>query len=92
MQDIPLNPGDPAYDEIIEVGEGLDRLGDKPVLICWGEADFVFDLTFLAEWERRFPNAEVVRYPGAGHYVLEDEGADIIPRIVRFAASEGDRG
>ena len=84
VQDIPLNPGDPAYNAIIEVGEGLDRLQDKPILICWGEKDFVFDLTFLAEWQQRFPGAEVVRYPSGGHYVLEDEGADIIPRIQRF--------
>ncbi len=84
VQDIPLGPDDPAYSVINAVADGLAALSEKPMLICWGEGDFVFDEAFLAEWERRFPAAEVVRYPKAGHYVLEDAGADIIPRVQRF--------
>ena len=84
VQDIPLGPDDPAFAVINQVAEGLAQLREKPMLICWGEKDFVFDAAFLAEWERRFPDAQVVRYPKAGHYVLEDAGEDIIPRIKAF--------
>ena len=49
------------------------------MLICWGEKDFVFDSTSSPSGERRFPAAEVHRFPDAGHYVLEDAGADHCP-------------
>jgi haloalkane dehalogenase len=53
-------------------------------MLGWGEKDFVFDLDFLAEWERRYPNAEVHRFPDAGHYVLEDAKDELIPLIEEF--------
>lgn len=84
VQDIPLKPGDRAYATVREVQDGLDRFRDVPKLICWGERDFVFDGAFLAEWERRFPDAEVHRFADAGHFVLEDAGAAIIPLVRDF--------
>ena len=45
--------------------------------------DFVFDADFLAEWERRFPDAEVHRFADAGHYVLED-AEETVPLIRGF--------
>jgi haloalkane dehalogenase len=84
VQDIPLHPGDPSYDVLREVEDGLHRFRGVPMLICWGEKDFVFDRHFLDEWRRRFPEAEVHRFPDAGHYVLEDAGAEIVPLVRRF--------
>ena len=52
--------------------------------IFWGEQDFVFDPHFLAEWQRRFPNAELHSYPDAGHYILEDLKDEIVPLICEF--------
>jgi len=54
------------------------------MLICWGRHDFVFDLSYLAEWQRRFPDAEVHIFSDAGHYVLEDEPDKIIVLIKKF--------
>jgi len=54
--------------------------------IFWGERDFVFDRTFLAEWEERFPDAEMHSYPDAGHYILEDMKDEVIPLIAQFLA------
>jgi haloalkane dehalogenase len=81
VKDIPLKTGDPAYSIVSEVEDNLDRFSDRPMLICWGEKDFVFDKHFLAEWKRRFPKAEVHSFPNAGHYVLEDAGDEIIPLV-----------
>ena len=53
-----------------------------PMLICWGGRDFVFDDRVLAEWQRRFPAAEVHTFPDAGHYVLEDAGEEVL-RLLR---------
>ncbi len=84
VQDIPLAPGDRSYELVREVDEGLHRFRRVPMLLCWGERDFVFDLDFLAEWQRRFPDAEVHRFPDAGHYVLEDAAAEIVPLVRDF--------
>ncbi|CAH2031286.1 alpha/beta fold hydrolase [Trichlorobacter ammonificans] len=84
VQDIPLQPGDRNYDLICDVSDGIGQFDTLPMLICWGEKDFVFDRHFLAEWQRRFPAAELHRYPDAGHYILEDMQKEIIPIVLNF--------
>jgi len=84
VQDIPVRAGDPGYDLVSEVQDGLQRFRDVPMLICWGEKDFVFDRHFLEEWRRRFPSAEVHAFADAGHFVLEDAGEEIIPLVRDF--------
>jgi haloalkane dehalogenase len=84
VQDIPLEPGDPGYDLVLSVQEGLHRFAEVPMLLCWGARDFVFDDDFLTEWRRRFPTAEVHRFADAGHLVLEDAGDRIVPIVRDF--------
>jgi cis-3-alkyl-4-acyloxetan-2-one decarboxylase len=84
VQDIPLAPGDRNFALVSEVAAGLEQFRELPISIFWGELDFVFDPTFLAEWVRRFPKAEVHRYPEGGHYILEDYKADVVPLIENF--------
>jgi pimeloyl-ACP methyl ester carboxylesterase len=59
VQDIPLRPTDRSYAVVSQVEAGLEKLKNVSLLICWGLRDFVFDRHFLAEWVRRFPQAEV---------------------------------
>jgi haloalkane dehalogenase len=87
VQDIPLRPGDRCHKVVSEVQERLDLFADTPMLIGWGMKDFVFDHHFLAEWVRRFPRAEVHRFPEAGHYVLEDEADRLVPFVSAFLAA-----
>ncbi len=84
VQDIPLKPGDRGYDIVSDTAARLDVFRDRPVLICWGDKDFVFDHHFLAEWQRIYPDAEVHRFPDCGHYILEDAAEEIIPLIRTF--------
>ena len=86
VQDIPLAPGDRAWDMVVATEEGLSKLANKPMLLAFGLRDFVFDSHFLAEWQRRFDQAEVHAYEDASHYVLEDKGDVLIPRIKDFLA------
>ena len=86
VQDIPLSPSDRAYDLVSSVATGIGQFRNLPMLICWGELDFVFDKNFLAEWQERFPAAEVHSYPDCGHYILEDAKEEIIPLISAFLA------
>lgn len=86
VQDIPLRPGDPGFEIIAEVGDALEQFDDRPVLICWGDRDFVFDHHFLAVWQRKLPHAEVHRFADCGHYVLEDASDEIVALVGDFLA------
>ena len=84
VQDIPLGTGDPGYDLVSDTASRLKELSDRPVLVCWGDKDFVFDHHFLKEWLRVYPDAEVHRFADCGHYILEDASEEIIPLIRKF--------
>jgi len=87
VQDIPLRPGDRGFDIVSDTTAQLDVFRDRPVLVCWGAKDFVFDDHFLAQWQRILPNADVHRFADCGHWVLEDASEDVIPLIQNFLAS-----
>ena len=84
VQDIPLRPGNPGFEIVSGVGERVGQFDDRPVLICWGARDFVFDDHFLRVWQQKLPHAEVHRFADAGHYVLEDAGEEIEALVLRF--------
>ena len=86
IEDIPLRPSDRAWPLISETAGKLEKLRSVPMLICWGMQDFVFDVHFLDEFARRFPDAEVHRFDDAGHYILEDARDEVIPLISTFLA------
>lgn len=84
VQDIPLAPGDPSWDDVVEVETHLEQFREHPVLICWGDKDFVFDHHFLAVWEQKLPHAHVHRFADCGHYVLEDAPDEIVALTREF--------
>ena len=87
VQDIPLKPGDRSFELVSQVERGLDALASVTMMIAWGMRDFVFDEPFLDEWIRRFPEAAVLRFEQAGHYVLEDERDRLVGAISRFVST-----
>jgi len=84
VQDIPVCCRDTGYALLRSMDENLKRLSHLPMLICWGEHDFVFDQDYLSEWQARFPDAEVHRFGDAGHYVLEDQPRRILKLTEEF--------
>ena len=93
VQDIPLQPEDPSYRDIVAVEQSLSKLNQIPKTIIWGREDFVFDDHFLGIWQQIFPAAPVHVLEGVGHYVLEDAFEDVLPLMERFLAKvEGDHG
>jgi len=84
MQDIPLHPGDKAWALVESAGQKLPQFADRPAFIGWGLKDFVFDQHFLAGFTRALPKAEVTAFEDAGHYVLEDKAAELLPAIRAF--------
>ncbi|MFC1829721.1 alpha/beta fold hydrolase [Thermodesulfobacteriota bacterium] len=84
VRDIPVSKADPSYPMVEYVENNLHKLDQVPMLICWGEHDFVFDMDYLSEWKRRFPHAQVHSIPDAGHYVLEDADRRIVSLVKDF--------
>ena len=87
VQDIPLAPEHPSWEDLVAIEEKLTTLLDKPMMLCWGGSDFCFTRQFYQEWLRRFPNADSHYFPEAGHYLLEDGFDDIFPLIKGFLNS-----
>ena len=84
VQDIPLAPAHPSYATLVTIEERLALFQKTPMLLVWGMRDWCFKPLFLEEFERRFPEAEVLRLSEAGHYVFEDAWEEIIPRLRAF--------
>jgi haloalkane dehalogenase len=87
VEDIPLRPGDRSYDLVSWVQERLPLLAQRPMLILWGMKDFVFDRPILDEWIRRFPEASVISFPQAGHYLFDDEPDGVASAVSAFLQS-----
>ena len=84
VRDIPLDERIPSHSVLVDIGNRLSILRDKPMLICWGMRDFCFTRQVLQEWWQRFPDANVHCFEDAGHYVLEDAGERITPLVREF--------
>ncbi len=84
VRDIPLGPSDRSYQTLAEIERGLSQFDGSPLLLFWGEQDWCFTTEFLDEWRQRFPDAEVVRFAQAGHYVFEDAREEMVSRLRGF--------
>ncbi len=84
VQDIPLSPADQAWGLVEAAGKALPSFADRPALLLWGLQDFVFDRHFLDGFRQALPDAEVNAWDDAGHYVLEDKAATMVPLVVKF--------
>ena len=60
-------------------------LASKPSLLLWGMKDPTFGIDTVARWREVFPAAELEEFPDAGHFVPEEIGLALVPRIASFA-------
>lgn len=86
VQDIPMTPRHPSWNDLRHIEDGLEQFRDRPMTLIWGGKDWVFHRGFFAEWQRRFPQAEAHFFDDAGHYVLEDARERITPLVSDFLA------
>jgi haloalkane dehalogenase len=88
VQDIPLDPGHRSYATLTEVDQALSKFASHPVQLIWGMKDWCFTpKNFLNEFRRRFPQAQTLELPNAGHYVFEDAGDEILRQVRQFLPS-----
>jgi pimeloyl-ACP methyl ester carboxylesterase len=84
IQDIPLERDHPSRPALDEIAGRLKTLSRNEKLVVWGGRDFCFDDSFLSRWREIYPDARVERLERAGHYVLEDAGAEARALISGF--------
>ena len=84
VQDIPISKKDQSYTIVDHVDEHLKDLDESSILFLWGAKDFVFDLAFLNEFRRRFPQAVTHVFHDAGHYLFEDKPDETAHLIEAF--------
>lgn len=87
VEDIPITESDKSYGMVRYVDTNLSRLKKIPMVILWGEHDFVFDRSFLKEWICRFPEAAVYLFKDAGHYLFEDKPNETCAIIRKFISN-----
>jgi haloalkane dehalogenase len=61
-----------------------ERIANKPALLLWGMKDIAFKAKELARWQELFPQARVVQYPQAGHFVPDEVGDKAAVEIFKF--------
>jgi epoxide hydrolase 4 len=71
-------------------GSGADLRVEQPVLVQWGERDQALLRALADPPEHLVPDARVVRYPDAGHWVHLDEAAVNAELLGFLAGRAGD--
>jgi haloalkane dehalogenase len=66
-------------------------LKDKNVLLAWGMKDIAFRENEMNTWKKAFPDAAVVRFEDAGHYVAEEQPVEYAREIRKFAGTPLDQ-
>jgi cis-3-alkyl-4-acyloxetan-2-one decarboxylase len=81
QREIPLTEHDRSSTLMGSIHERLETL-TVPVRLIWAMRDRVFQPVFLEQWLEIYPNAEVIRIPHAGHFVLEDDPDAVVEGLL----------
>jgi haloalkane dehalogenase len=81
QREIPLTERDRSASVMGSIHDRLDKVR-VPVRLIWGMRDPVFQPIFLEQWLEIYPDAEVIRVAGAGHFVLEDEPETVVEALL----------
>ena len=87
VADIPATADHPSRPELDRIAAGVRGL-DVPALLLWGPHDPVFSARYLRDLRDRLPHADVHRFEGAGHLVVEDE--DVAGAVLRWLDARDD--
>ena len=66
----------------------LARINDNRFLFFWGMKDKFIPPRELEKWKTKLPNAKVIRFEDAGHFVQEEKASEMIPAIQQFLSKE----
>ncbi len=84
VRDIPLSKRDRSYETLMEVEHRLWKFKNHPVCLIWGAKDWCFTPEFMLRFQDFYPHAKTHLFDDAGHYVIEDKHAEIVPLVDGF--------
>ena len=88
VKDIPLHRNHPTWSVLEKIENGLTDLKDKDIHLCWGMKDWCFRPECLDRFIEHWPQANVVRFENAGHYVVEDATEEIKQRLKKWVVGD----
>lgn len=62
----------------------MSQIKDKPFLIGWGMKDKFIPVHNLEKWKDKLPDAEVIMFKDAGHFVQEEQSEEMARVMMRF--------
>jgi len=78
VRDIPTGQGTGSDRALASIEGQLPGLRSKSVRILWGGRDFCFNRHYFDRWRALLPAAKATFLADAGHYLLEDGGAEAV--------------
>jgi haloalkane dehalogenase len=83
---VPTEPDHPSAAAMLDVRDALSRW-EKPALVLFSDSDRVFSPGHAQRMAAHIPGAlPAETVAGAGHFLQEDKGEEIVDRIARFLA------
>jgi haloalkane dehalogenase len=76
-----------SSDWLQSLWDNRDRLRGKKILIAWGMKDIGFREKELKTWIHAFPDAKVIRFEDAGHFIPEEKPDELIVGIKNLIRS-----
>lgn len=81
---LPLVPEDQTARSMIEIETAIWVLRHKPMLILWGDRDWLYNDNDMTRWRSYFPDAEFHPIHGAGRFLTEDAPRQYLDYVTKF--------
>lgn len=91
VKDIPYRSSHPTFAVLESLEKSLATLEKLPAQLIWGMKDWCFTPQCLERFRQHFPRARVLELTEAGHYVVEDQPAEVLQEIRQFLSTRGGR-
>jgi haloalkane dehalogenase len=73
-----------SSDWLASLWEQREIFANKNIVILWGMKDIAFRKKELKTWRVAFPDAKVVEFPDAGHFVVEEKPKEVCDVMREF--------
>lgn len=84
IESLPDVPESSYYRLLLSIEIALWTIRKKPMLILWGEKDWLYNHQDAKKWREYFPEAEFHFLPHAGRYLTEEAPMEILQYIKNF--------
>jgi haloalkane dehalogenase len=61
-----------------------EKIANHPALVLWGLKDGALPRKLLQNWSLLFTRLKLLSFEDAGHFVMEDKGAELVPILEYF--------